>query len=197
MESEQILLYHHYALSFVVTRGSVPIYWSQPGYKYRPPPKLDRNQEEDKDAFQKHLAKEFELYGSPITAINLAERLGREKVISEAFLKQALGLNDDRLCFVSFDFHEHCKGMRFENVNILLQSIKDRVRALRYCWMDKRGVVCRQEGVFRINCIDCLDRTNVVQTAISRMMLESQLTKLGVILPDQPLPLVTRMAFQG
>ena len=35
VETEQILLYHHYALAFVLTRGSVPVYWSQPGYKYR------------------------------------------------------------------------------------------------------------------------------------------------------------------
>ena len=29
-------------MSFVQVRGSVPVYWSQPGYKYRPPPRLDR-----------------------------------------------------------------------------------------------------------------------------------------------------------
>ena len=29
-------------VSFVQVRGSVPVYWSQPGYKYRPPPRIDR-----------------------------------------------------------------------------------------------------------------------------------------------------------
>ena len=28
-----------------------------------------------------------------------------------------------------------------------------------------------QEGVFRTNCIDCLDRTNVVQSLVSQMLL--------------------------
>ena len=28
--------------SFLIVRGSVPIYWSQPGYKYRPPPVIER-----------------------------------------------------------------------------------------------------------------------------------------------------------
>lgn len=32
--------------------------------------------------------------------------------------------------------------------------------------------VLKQTGVFRTNCLDCLDRTNVVQTFISHMMLE-------------------------
>ena len=47
---------------------------------------------------------------------------------------------------------------------------------MRYCWMDSHGVVCEQEGVFRINCIDCLDRTNVVQTALAKWVLENQVT---------------------
>ena len=45
---------------------------------------------------------------------------------------------------------------------------------MRYCWVDAHGVVCEQEGVFRVNCIDCLDRTNVVQTAVAKWVLENQ-----------------------
>lgn len=29
-------------VSFVQVRGSVPVFWSQPGFKYRPPPRLDK-----------------------------------------------------------------------------------------------------------------------------------------------------------
>ena len=25
-----------------------------------------------------------------------------------------------------------------------------------------RGIICDQRGIFRVNCMDCLDRTNVV-----------------------------------
>lgn len=42
VETEQIISYHNHQVSFVQVRGSVPVYWSQPGYKYRPPPRLDR-----------------------------------------------------------------------------------------------------------------------------------------------------------
>ncbi len=68
VETEQVLLYHHYALSFVATRGSVPLFWSQPGYKYRPPPRLDRTEEEDKEAFGKHVRREIDIYGEPVRA---------------------------------------------------------------------------------------------------------------------------------
>lgn len=33
--------------------------------------------------------------------------------------------------------------------------------------MEKGVVIRRQEGVMRINCIDCLDRTNVIQVCTS------------------------------
>ena len=42
VETEQILSFRQHQMSFTQIRGSVPVYWSQPGYKYRPPPRLDR-----------------------------------------------------------------------------------------------------------------------------------------------------------
>lgn len=39
----------------------------------------------------------------------------------------------------------------------------------------------QQKGVFRVNCIDCLDRTNVVQSAFARHMLTTQLEALALL----------------
>lgn len=39
----------------------------------------------------------------------------------------------------------------------------------------------QQRGVFRVNCIDCLDRTNVVQSAFAREVLNTQLEALGIL----------------
>lgn len=36
-------------------------------------------------------------------------------------------------------------------------------------------VVTSQEGVFRSNCMDCLDRTNVIQSLLARRSLQAQL----------------------
>ena len=36
-----------------------------------------------------------------------------------------------------------------------------------------------QKGIFRTNCMDCLDRTNVVQSVIARQILLQWLIKLG------------------
>lgn len=37
-----------------------------------------------------------------------------------------------------------------------------------------------QKGAFRTNCMDCLDRTNVVQSVIARQLMISWMSKVGV-----------------
>ena len=113
------------------------------------------NPEENQTVFAKHFDSEFDIYGPPITCVNLVEKTGREKIIGEAYLDNALALNRPEMNFVYFDFHEYCRGMKFENVNILIQALEndDYIKSMRYCWLDRHGVVCQQQGVFRINCI--------------------------------------------
>lgn len=41
VETEQLIHVHNHTLSFIQTRGSVPIFWSQVGYRYNPRPRLD------------------------------------------------------------------------------------------------------------------------------------------------------------
>ena len=40
---------------------------------------------------------------------------------------------------------------------------------------------CRQLGVVRTNCVDCLDRTNTAQFVLGKCALAFQLYSLGVI----------------
>jgi hypothetical protein len=45
---------------------------------------------------------------------------------------------------------------------------------------ENNEAVRKQEGVFRTNCIDNLDRTNVVQSTLAREVLNAQLLHAGV-----------------
>ncbi len=38
----QIMQFTHHQVSFVQVRGSVPVFWSQTGIKYKPPPKIEK-----------------------------------------------------------------------------------------------------------------------------------------------------------
>ncbi|XP_067619354.1 phosphatidylinositide phosphatase SAC2 isoform X1 [Eurosta solidaginis] len=187
VETEQILSFRHHNLSFTQVRGSVPIYWSQPGYKYRPPPRLDRGEQETQEAFEMHFTKEMSIYGG-VCIVNLVEQSGKEKLIGDTYAKHVIKYNNDRLVYVTFDFHDYCRGMHFENVSALVEALAPEAGAMGFHWRDQRGVICNQKSVFRINCMDCLDRTNVVETAIGKAVLESQLVKLGLSPPYTPIP---------
>ncbi|KAI9848726.1 MAG: inositol polyphosphate 5-phosphatase [Sclerophora amabilis] len=52
------------------------------------------------------------------------------------------------------------------------QSSEDQIRR-------RSVVVLQQEGVFRTNCLDCLDRTNLIQTIISQLAVEAFLGHRG------------------
>lgn len=46
----------------------------------------------------------------------------------------------------------------------LILSLSDQFSSMGFCWVDKSGEMVRmQHGIIRTNCVDCLDRTNVVQ----------------------------------
>ncbi|XP_019358461.1 PREDICTED: phosphatidylinositide phosphatase SAC2 [Gavialis gangeticus] len=195
VETEQLIHVHNHTLSFIQTRGSVPVFWSQVGYRYNPRPRLDKSEKETVSYFRAHFEEQLKIYKKEVI-INLVDQTGREKIIGDAFLKQVLLYNNPRLTYVSFDFHEHCRGMKFENVQTLTDAIHDIILDMKWCWVDQAGVICKQEGIFRVNCMDCLDRTNVVQAAIARVVMEQQLKKLGVMPPEQLLPMKCNRIYQ-
>lgn len=187
VETEQLIHVHSHTLAFVQTRGSVPVFWSQAGYRYNPRPRLEKGEKDTMPHFSAHFEEQLKLYKTQVI-VNLVDQAGREKIIGDAYLKQVLLYNNPALTYVSFDFHEHCRGMKFENVQVLTDAIADLISEMKWAWVDQAGVICQQEGLFRVNCMDCLDRTNVVQAAVARAVMEQQLKKLGVMPPEQPLP---------
>ncbi|XP_011329507.1 phosphatidylinositide phosphatase SAC2 isoform X2 [Ooceraea biroi] len=177
VETEQLVWYHDHQVSFAQVRGSVPVYWSQPGYKYKPPPRIDKDEEETQVAFEKHFGEELALYG-PICIVNLVEQSGKEKIVWEAYSNHVFNYNHLDITYTTFDFHEYCRGMHFENVSILVNALATLLADMGYCWRDKQ------------------DRTNVVQTALGKAVMEMQFSKLGLIPPDGTLPANIRQTFQ-
>lgn len=106
VETEQILSFGEHQMAFFQVRGSIPVFWSQPGYKYRPPPRIDRDENETQIAFAKHFDEELKLYKS-ICIINLVEQSGKEKIMFDAYGNHVVKYNNDHLIYVTFDFHEY------------------------------------------------------------------------------------------
>jgi len=70
-------------------------------------------------------------------------------------------------------------------VNILMETLKPSLSSFGVT-VEKNGKLQRtQKGVLRTNCMDCLDRTNVVQSATAQKALEAQLAADGIALDLQ------------
>ncbi|XP_065317579.1 phosphatidylinositide phosphatase SAC2-like isoform X2 [Gordionus sp. m RMFG-2023] len=196
VETEQLIRVANHVISFVMVRGSIPLYWTQGGMKYRPQPTLEKDVNENFLAFKRHFDREIRIY-KKVVIINLAEQTGREKYLSEAYLDNLLTYDNPLLIYVTFDFHEYCQGMKFENISVLTESVADIIKQMQYCWFDSKGFICYQTSVFRINCIDCLDRTNMVQMSLAKILLEIQLRKIGLLAPETPFPRSLTLIFQS
>ncbi|KAK4058668.1 hypothetical protein OIO90_000112 [Microbotryomycetes sp. JL221] len=167
--------------SFVQTRGSIPVFWSQSPWALKPAPVLERTPEQSLVAMRKHFEDNFKRYGKTVV-VNLAETTGKEAVVVNAYSQGVEQLDQpQKIKYVEFDFHGECRGMRFENVSKLITRIGSDLDDMGNLWLtDKQGALATQDGVVRTNCIDCLDRTNVVQSAIARYFLGRHLVHLGV-----------------
>jgi len=92
-----------------------------------------------------------------------------------------------QLKYIAFDFHKECKGFKYENIKKLGQNIKIELQTFGYLEIEDHKVNRLQLGVFRTNCIDSLDRTNVVQSYIGLKILREQLLAAGIIQQNQEL----------
>eukprot|EP00795_Rhopilema_esculentum_P001102 gene1102-15437_t len=154
VETEQILSFQGESSSYVQTRGSIPLFWTQkPCLKYKPKPLLAPH-------------------------LDHIDTKGSEKVLGDQLANavKSSGYSEAQVRYVAFDFHKECSKMRWHRLSILMERIEENIKSFGYFKVDNQGdMVHLQSGVFRTNCIDCLDRTNVVQSMIARRVLERQL----------------------
>ncbi|PWA26306.1 hypothetical protein CCH79_00018798 [Gambusia affinis] len=181
VETEQIVQYNNYKASFVQTRGSIPFYWSQrPNLKYKPKPQISKVVNH-LDGFQRHFDSQVVLYGKQVI-LNLINQKGSEKPLELAFDKMVTSSGNGMIKYIAFDFHKECSRMRWHRLQILLDSVSEIQDEFGYFLVDAEGtVLMNQEGTFRSNCMDCLDRTNVIQSLLARCALQSQLQKMGLL----------------
>jgi hypothetical protein len=80
-----------------------------------------------------------------------------------------------------FDFHEECKHNKFENAELLIDKIRGVIDSFGITVFDTKlkKLVGRQSGVVRTNCLDCLDRTNYIQSRVALYQLRRLVEKFS------------------
>ncbi|KAI6136821.1 SacI homology domain-containing protein [Pisolithus sp. B1] len=194
-ETEQILLVEESAagrisnienfthkLSFVQIRGSVPVFWGEINtLRYKPDLQI-MDLQNTVDAMRLHLEEQISLYGEQCL-INLQPvKEAYERAIAQTELPEAK--------YRYFDFHNECKHMRWDRINILVEKMQEDLVNFGYFHLNMlqaEPAVKIQKGVVRTNCMDNLDRTNVVQAALAKWTLNYQLKDLGVLTEGEEL----------
>lgn len=197
VESEIILCHEGVSASYVQLRGSVPLFWEQPGLQaFSARIQITRPRQASQPAFDRHFAQLLSHY-SRVHALNLLGTRDAETSLSNAYAEhmrlsmavdQAVPpedeekdftLNDEeRLGITNFDFHAVSRnhgGLDGVRAQLEMLGPLKLKREDFFCTIvDNSGTVRRrQRGVFRTNCLDCLDRTNVVQAMLSESSLLS------------------------
>lgn len=207
-------------MSYVQTRGSVPIIWAEINDLHYTPKLQIRGVESAVGAARKHFNEQITLYGDNYL-VNLVNQRGREDQVKKAYEQIVRTLVDaplqnsegdrytnekiteiepsaqtqkmDRLHYVYFDFHNETKGLKWHRAQLLLDQLLDGLKKGEYF----RGVEMpgdtagaletrlAQSSVVRTNCMDCLDRTNVVQSMLGRWAITAQLIDVGVLRPGE------------
>jgi len=181
VETEQFCNFRGAWTSFVQLRGSIPLYWVQrAGYKLKPKPNMSNlPTEEQRAAFETHFRSVTNRYGN-VMIVNLLDQKGDEAQLCEAYETY---WRNAKLpgTYHAFDFHAYCRNNQFSNVSILLDNTYQDQAALNYLHIASDGrVLSRQSGVIRTNCLDCLDRTNLVMSVFANRSLHEQLVSFDI-----------------
>ncbi|KKY17403.1 putative synaptojanin 2 [Phaeomoniella chlamydospora] len=170
---------------------------------------ITRPAEATQPAFDKHFEMLELAYGGVHVVNLLTEEKPGEKELSDRFHyhidrsslqrhgEKGHESEHDLIRETRYDFHVETRGAEgYEAARMIRRYLEDSADGFAYflseivkedARLEGAGreqyrhpvVVLQQEGVFRTNCLDCLDRTNLVQSMISQMALESFLSHRG------------------
>ena len=170
VETETLFAHPEYIFSQIIVRGTVPVFWDQQGFQFGfPKIQLTRTPAASQPAFDRHIKNLNDSYGLVHIIDLLSQKEGQaENSLSSAYVFHVRKyLDPGILSYTPFDVYAICKNSNFERLDTLFHQIGRDLQIFGYLTLDPNGVVVReQKGIFRVNCLDCLDRTNTIQSYI-------------------------------
>ncbi|CAD6582654.1 MAG: hypothetical protein CYPHOPRED_002091 [Cyphobasidiales sp. Tagirdzhanova-0007] len=170
--------------SYAQIRGSVPIYWAEVNNLRYKPDLVVMDLSTTVESLRLHFDSLHASYGD-VYLVNLVNQKGYEKPVKEAFERALEELDSPKVHYTYFDFHHECKGLRFDRVSVLVDRLEQDLYQQGYFYHDSNTSASRpqrtQSSAVRTNCMDSLDRTNVVQSTLASWALTQQLRQAGVL----------------
>ncbi|QLQ79690.1 hypothetical protein HG537_0C03380 [Torulaspora globosa] len=186
VETELIMYSSQYCYAFTQIRGSIPVFWEQDTSLLNPKVQITRSMEATQPIFDEHFIKLIDQYG-PVHVINLLSTKASEAELSQRYKahitkSKKLKMNHD-VFFTDFDFHRETAQEGFSAAGKLIPKILDSLMVAGYFSYDvkEKKTISEQQGIFRTNCLDCLDRTNLVQQIISLAVFKTFLNDFHLL----------------
>jgi hypothetical protein len=171
LETEQIVKFNQNLFSFLQLRGSVPIFFEQPGISAQTI--ITRNSDMTAPAFKKHIDEIKEDFNY-IYLVNLMNvNKPNEQIITQNYETQIKNIEVNNCKYLYWDFQNQCKFDNYENLDNFVDNLESVFKIFKYYHENNKGeILKKQNGIIRTNCLDCLDRTNVIQARIAWKSLQ-------------------------
>lgn len=174
---------------YTQVRGSIPIFWEQDTNLLSVKVNLTRSVDATQPAFARHFEYLIQRFGSVHIVNLLADKPSEAELTRrlEEHLDASTNLKSN-IGYTHFDFHAATASNGYSAASKILPRIQDPMIEFGfYSWSASTNQdTTEQIGIFRTNCLDCLDRTNMVQQLISREALDIFL-EYNNIYPSQDL----------
>ncbi len=179
VESEQILQSDKKTFSFVIYRGCPFVFYkkkpSESGLKLVDKP----NSEKIESAITKHIESITQRSKYNIFILNLlSEHSHTESEINQQVKAEHFPINtstDGIVQNLNYDCKNEIERQEFADLEFFINTLLENdnfMNTIQYS-LDDNGKKCiMQKGVFRVNCLNSLDRTNIIQTAICWKIIE-------------------------
>ena len=185
VESEFLIFAHDTINSFVQLRGSIPLFWEQTGVQMSHAVTITKSHSETFEATKSHFQKLVSSYKS-ISILNLLNLTPThsEYELKCAFSEMVTAQQDFKssIYYHEFDYHHIVGRNNFSRLDDLYNEIENYFQQFGFTEYDveNKSIKQIQQGVFRTNCLDCLDRTNVVQSFLAKKHLIRILKKRNI-----------------
>lgn len=175
VETETILRMGDLLFGYTQIRGSVPIFWEQDANLLSAKINITRSAEATQPSFNRHFESLVQKFGTVHVVNLLADKPG-EADLSQRYrlhIKDKAKQLGNSLQFTEFDFHAEVAYGGYSSASRIIRRMQDAFLEIGFYSHNVKDPQDRTEqlGIFRTNCLDCLDRTNMIQQLISREAL--------------------------
>ncbi|ELP89775.1 recessive suppressor of secretory defect, putative [Entamoeba invadens IP1] len=194
VETEQLVIVGDNICSYVQLRGSVPVRWSQvPNFKYKPKIAICKDETENVEGMRKHFEEVLKRYDT-VKAVSLVDQKGSELRLGQKYEEVVHQLSNPKISIECVDFHKLMKKM--SELIGYMDKIFEKENYGAFLW--KKGVFeTTQKGIFRVNCIDSLDRTNVCESVFGRLTAQNFLRDKDVAILKEDTTIIENLALNS